>query len=91
MIENLIFSGGSVRGISFIGVLKYLEERDVMKNVKNISGVSIGSFFSFFVTIGYNSSELSDIFSKLDLEKMRDINSDSILLFFDRFGIRFRK
>lgn len=87
MIENLIFSGGSIRGISFIGVLKYLEEKDIIKDIKNISGVSIGACFSFCILLGYNSSELSDIFLKIDLEKFRDINSDSILLFFEKFGI----
>ena len=32
MIENLVFSGGGTKCISYLGVIKYLEEHKLMKN-----------------------------------------------------------
>ena len=38
MITNLVFSGGGVKCISYIGLLKYFEENNMMKDIKNIAG-----------------------------------------------------
>ena len=37
-IDTLIFSGGSVKGISFLGSIKYLIEKDIIdfNNIKKI-------------------------------------------------------
>lgn len=72
MIKNLVFSGGGVKGYSFIGCLKALEELDIIKNVKAISSTSIGALFSILYIIGYNSSELEQIFSNIDLNKLQN-------------------
>ena len=52
MINNIVFSGGGIKGLIFIGCLKYLEENNLLKNIKAISGTSIGGVFSFLLNIG---------------------------------------
>ena len=44
-IKHLVLSGGGLLGISYIGLLRYLEESHSIANIKSISGCSAGSFF----------------------------------------------
>ena len=78
MINNIVFSGGGIKGLIFIGCLKYLEENNLLKNIKAISGTSIGGVFSFLLNIGYNSYELYNIFTKINYNKLHDISFISI-------------
>jgi NTE family protein len=84
---NIVFSGGAIKGMSYIGVLKYLEENDLVKNIKQLTGTSIGGFFAFLICLGYKSNELTDIIKYLDFNDLRDISTDSILNFFETWGI----
>ena len=37
MYENIVLSGGSIKGYAYLGILKCLEEYDIVKNIKPIS------------------------------------------------------
>ena len=45
MITNLVLSGGGIKGLSYIGVVKYLEEKKLLKNINKIAASSIGAIF----------------------------------------------
>ena len=87
MIKNLVFSGGGIKCISYIGVLKYLEENGLLEHVTDIVGSSGGAIFAFMVTIGYNYIDLSNLILQLDFDDLKDISTDNILNFFKSFGI----
>ena len=72
MIKNLVFSGGGVKGYSFIGCLKALEELNITQDIKAISSTSIGSLFSILFIIGYKSKELEQIFSNIDFNNLQN-------------------
>ena len=84
MINNLVFSGGGIKGFSYIGCLKALEEFNINKNIKAISCTSIGAFFSILMIIGYTFKELNDIFNNINLYDLQNIN---LLNFKDKFGL----
>ena len=86
MIKNIIFSGGSIKGINYIGTIKYLEELNIIDKLENFAGTSIGSLFCFFLILGYTSKDLSEIFLNINIDKFRDIKSDDILNFFEIYG-----
>ena len=67
MIHNLLLSGGQIRGLSYIGVLKALEELDLISDVYNICGVSSGSIFALAYCLGFKSHELKSIVMTLIL------------------------
>ncbi len=54
-ITHLVLSGGGMRGVIFIGALRYLYLNNMHKNIKHIAGCSIGSLiglmFAFKLTI----------------------------------------
>ena len=67
-----IFGGGGVRGISYVGVLKALNELDV--KIEGCAGSSVGAIFATLYTLGYGVEDLNGVFKKATLELFRDIN-----------------
>jgi NTE family protein len=66
--NNLVISGGGLKGYYFLGALKYLFDNNLFK-LKKILGVSIGGFFAYLLSINYTIYEIIDIFLKINLEK----------------------
>lgn len=84
-MRNLVLSGGGVKGLLHLGVLKALDEKNLLKNIKNYAGSSIGSFIALLLCIGYNYNDLLVIFLKIDFNKFYDI--DNIFDFFNNYNI----
>lgn len=61
-IERLVFSGGGMKGLLYVGCLRALRELDNKKvidlNLKEICGVSVGSIMALLYVIGYTYEEL---------------------------------
>jgi NTE family protein len=81
-IKELCLSGACHRGISYIGVLQYLEENNVIeaKSLEKVIGVSIGSFVAACYLAGYSPLEFIDIVVNYDTSTLKDIdilNSES--------------
>lgn len=87
VINNLVFSGGSIKGVAFCGALEYLESIGTsidMTNIQNICGVSVGSIIGLMYNLGFTANELKEIIMNQEFSKLSDIR---ILSFMDRFGI----
>lgn len=64
-IEILMaLSGGGARGLSTIGILKALEERNIM--ISGIAGTSMGGIIGGLYACGYTPAELDSIADELD-------------------------
>ena len=50
-IKHLVLSGGGLLGISYIGLIKYFEEKDYIKNIQSITGCSAGAIFGSLLSI----------------------------------------
>ena len=57
-IDTLVLSGGSVKGILFLGSLHFLSEVLDMSGVKTYIGTSIGAIICYFLLIGYLPLEI---------------------------------
>ncbi len=84
-LDTLVFSGGGIKGLYFIGVLKKLEELNIIKNIKNFAGTSVGALFCLLIAIGYTSNELYDFIKLFNLSKIKNINNANNFL--SLFGI----
>jgi predicted acylesterase/phospholipase RssA len=83
MIKKLIISGGSIKTISVIGCLKYLENEKLLSSIDTFIGTSAGSVLCFFLSIGYTIDEIihfvkdhllgSNLYS-LTLDEVLDLN-----------------
>ncbi len=67
-----IFGGGAIRGVSYIGALKALEELHVKS--ETIAGSSVGAIFAVLYAIGYTSEEIKNMFLKINFDLFRDIH-----------------
>lgn len=59
---GLVLSGGGVRGVAHLGVLKVFEELDIQ--IKEISGTSAGAIIGAFLADGYRSKDILEIAKK---------------------------
>jgi predicted acylesterase/phospholipase RssA len=80
---GLVLSGGGARGFAHLGVIKALEEVDIIPSI--ISGTSAGAIVAAFYAAGYNPEEIIEIalqgnffsFSNLLLNKSGLFNMQS--------------
>lgn len=73
-VENLVFSGGGVKVISYAGVLEVLEEQGYLKQIKKVAGASGGAIAALCISLGYNSQEIKAILINLDFNRFADKN-----------------
>lgn len=74
-INKLVLSGGSTKGIAYIGIIKGLEEYNIINNIKTFCGTSIGAIFSFILNIGFTYNEMTKIVLDLDISKLCEIKT----------------
>lgn len=67
MDVDLVFEGGGVLGINYVGVLKALSEKGF--NIKRCAGTSAGSVISALAIAGYTPEELKDILYNTDFNR----------------------
>ena len=65
---GLVLSGGGAKGAAHIGVIKYLEEAGIP--IDYIAGTSMGSIIGGLHALGYSSSEILDIISTVDWDRL---------------------
>jgi len=71
--KYLVFSGGGLKGISYCGALKVLEEQQILgPGIKGYAGTSAGSIIAGLLAVGYTSAELSKIMTDLDTRNLFD-------------------
>ena len=75
-IKHLVLSGGGMLGISYIGLIKYLEDtlpNPITNNLQSITGCSAGAIFATFISIGYTSVELNIIVKKMNFKELNSL------------------
>jgi NTE family protein len=89
MIDTLVFSGGGIKGIGFVGCLNCLLDKGIYKkeNIKKIIGTSAGSIIATFLAIGYSIKEINDLAVEINFGLIRDISAENILNFFQDYGL----
>ena len=70
--RNLIFEGGGVKGIAYVGALQELENRAVLPDIVRIGGTSAGAINAVLLALHYTLDETRDILSNLDFNNFMD-------------------
>jgi predicted acylesterase/phospholipase RssA len=60
-ITHLVLSGGGMKGVIFIGALRYMYIENLHKNITHIAANSIGSFVALFITFKLTIEEIEKI------------------------------
>ena len=69
---TVIFGGGAIRGVAYIGALKALNEFDV--EIGTLAGSSVGAVFAGLLAVGYKSEELKELFLNVNFDLFKDIH-----------------
>ncbi len=80
-----VFSGGGMRGLSYIGALEVLGFNKASNRA--YAGVSIGALVAFLCYIGKTTSELRAIAYDLDFASLQHVDEDTVLGILDTCGI----
>lgn len=71
-IENLVFEGAGIRGLAYAGALAEMEERQLLHHVKRVGGTSAGAITALMVSLGYNTTEITEIISHTNFKGFND-------------------
>ena len=75
---NLTIGGGNFKGISYVGALEYLYQNNMIKNIENFYGSSVGTIIGIFYIIGYAPFEIFNILLNLNLQDYWDFSFNNI-------------
>lgn len=62
--EALVFQGGGAKGISYSGVIEWLQRMELLKNIRFVAGTSAGAMMGLLVALGFKAEEVTEIAQK---------------------------
>ena len=70
--RNLVFEGGGVKGIAYIGAMSILDQRGILKDIKRAGGTSAGAINALIFSLGFNIQEQRGIMESTDFKAFMD-------------------
>ncbi|MCM8710291.1 patatin-like phospholipase family protein [Clostridium sp. SYSU_GA19001] len=69
-ITNLVFEGGGILGISYLGALEYLYKNNIIKDVRRTAGTSAGAITACILSFNLPFNEIKKITDTLEYKKI---------------------
>ncbi len=70
--RNLVFEGGGVKGIAYIGAMTFMEQRGMLQNIIRVGGASAGAINALIYALGYSLAEQRQILASTDFKGFMD-------------------
>jgi len=70
--RNLIFEGGGVKGIAYVGAMQILDQRGILDEVQRVGGASAGAINALIFGLGYDVAEQHEILRSTDFSEFMD-------------------
>ncbi|MGB1262943.1 MAG: patatin-like phospholipase family protein [Cognaticolwellia sp.] len=70
--KNLVFEGGGVKGIAYVGAMRVLENEGILRNIIRVGGTSAGAINAVLFAAGYSNDETFKELNKLDFNDFKD-------------------
>lgn len=86
-VKNIILPGGLLKGYCYIGLIKYLNEKNIFKEIDNILGVSIGGFAGILFLLKYTEEEIHEFVINNKIDIFENLSINSLLDFNIHYGI----
>lgn len=81
-MRHLVFTGGGVRGVAYIGILEMLEcvygRKAMQSGVRACAGCSIGALIALMVVLGCDAQDVRAELDKTDLANMLDYSVQTV-------------
>lgn len=70
MIENLVFEGGGILGISYLGAIKCLNDYNILPNIKKVAGTSVGAITACILSFNLPFNETKEIIETIEYKNI---------------------
>ena len=70
--RNLVFEGGGVKGVAYVGVMEVLEQKNILPQIYRVGGTSAGAINAALFSAGYGIEETREILMNLDFNEFKD-------------------
>ncbi|MBY0010799.1 patatin-like phospholipase family protein [Paenibacillus typhae] len=72
--KNLVFEGGGVLGVAYIGVIEVLTNNNynILPKIERVGGTSAGAIVALLVGLNYSFDNIKDELERMDLKKFMD-------------------
>ena len=70
--RNLVFEGGGVKGVAYVGALRELRKRSILRNIERIGGTSAGAINDVLLATGHGQRETTDLLLNLEFKNFLD-------------------
>lgn len=71
-MKNLIFEGGGVKGIAYVGALRVLQQKGILDGIRRVGGTSAGAIMAVLCGLNYELAEIERILKTLDFRSFLD-------------------
>jgi NTE family protein len=84
IFRNLIFKGGGVKGIAYVGALKALIQHKgfsvPLSQIERVAGTSAGALVTLLIALGYQIDQIESMLWEIPFEEFLDSNDKDNLL-----------
>lgn len=70
--RNLVFEGGGVKGIAYVGALEVLDQKEILADIERVGGTSAGAINAVLLGLDYSMDEIGTILQQLDFREFMD-------------------
>lgn len=74
--RNLVFKGGGIRGIAYLGALEELERLGFMEKIQRVAGSSAGAIAALMVSLRLPTHKIKSVFDTLDFSRVPQVRSE---------------
>ena len=70
--RNLVFEGGGVKGIAYVGALEVLDDRGILSDIGRVAGTSAGAITATLLALGATRDQVEAICRGTDFRSFMD-------------------
>ena len=70
--RNLVFEGGGVKGIAYVGAIDALDKAGILGNIERVGGTSAGAINALLLAAGFTLADTKKALWKLDFNDFKD-------------------
>ncbi|PCI75760.1 MAG: patatin [SAR86 cluster bacterium] len=90
--KNLVFEGGAVLGVAYLGMLNVLDSKGILPNIEKVAGASAGAITALVTCFNLSASETGNIAATLDYAEVPEPGKPSktekeLIILFKLLGV----
>ena len=70
--KNLVFEGGGVKGIAYIGAMQVMKDEGILPAISRVGGTSAGAINATLFALGFSIAEQRTILNRLNFDNFKD-------------------